>query len=158
MDGKRVPLSTRVELGPLARDLPFVIRNLQALLRPEGEAIRNALNIEHGGIGILSVVWLNPGISQNDLASSLAMKKSAIAKLVKNLERKGFLSRERVHADRRMNSLTLTTQGHQFVAEMRRRTDALNAWLLDDIAPDEQDAFFRVLERIFTRLGSSLGN
>jgi DNA-binding MarR family transcriptional regulator len=148
----RTPSGTEVDLGPLGRDLPFMIRNIQVLLRPEGEAIRNALGIEHGSIGVLSIVWLNPGISQNDLAASLAMKKSAIAKLVKLLEEQKLVSRKRISADRRFNALTLTSEGHLLVAEIRRLTDALNARLLEGTEEADRGAFFRVLARLFARL------
>ncbi len=62
------------DFGILSRDLPFMARTLQSLLRPEGHAIRQALDLEAGVIGVLSVIWLNPGISQNDLATSVVLK------------------------------------------------------------------------------------
>lgn len=152
MTKHRTPSGTEVDLGPLARDLPFMIRNIQALLRAEGQAIRNALGLEHGSIGVLSIVWLNPGISQNDLAASLAMKKSAITKLVTVLEKQNFVSRKRISADRRYNALTLTSEGHLLVAEIRRLTDALNARLMEGAEESDREAFFRVLGTLFARL------
>ena len=141
-------------LGPLAEDLPFMIRNLHALLRPVGHIVRDPLGIESGSIGILSMVWVNPGISQNDLAANLAMKKSAIAKLVKSLEQDGLLDRTRVPGDRRMNALTLTAQGHQMVGQIRRLTQALNDDLARDIPAHDREVFFRVLEKLHASLAA----
>ncbi len=145
---------SEVELGPLAHDLMFMIRNMQTLLRPEAQAVRGALNLEPGVIGVLSIVWLNPDISQNDLAASLVLKKSAVTKLVKSLEADGLLTRRKVSADRRRNALTLTSDGHALISEMRGLTDALHDRLFDGVAEDDRAAFFRVMFGLFSRLES----
>lgn len=143
---------TRVILGPLARDLPFMTRNLHSMLRSFGASIRGPLQLESGSIGILSLIWVNPGISQNDLAENLAMKKSAVAKLVKSLEKQGCLERERVPGDRRMNAITLTSKGHAMIASIRELSMPLNEEIVEGIAEDDLEAFFRVLEKLHNRL------
>ena len=127
---------TRIILGPLVSDLPFMVRNLNAMLRSIGAAIRAPLSLESGSIGILCLIWVNPGISQNDLAENLAMKKSAIAKLVKSLETQGLIERQRASGDRRVNSITLTSEGHKMVAAIRELSVPLNQSLLDDVGSD----------------------
>nr|WP_272490824.1 MarR family winged helix-turn-helix transcriptional regulator [Mesobacterium pallidum] len=129
-----------------------MVRNLNAMLRSFGAAIRGPLSLESGSIGILSLVWVNPGISQNDLAENLAMKKSAIAKLVKSLEAQGLIERQRVSGDRRMNSITLTSDGHKMVASIRELSVPLNQALLDGIAEEEREVFFRVLGKLHAGL------
>lgn len=142
----------RIILGPLSADLPFMIRNLHAMLRSVGTTIRGPLDLETGSIGILCLIWVNPGISQNDLAENLAMKKSAIAKLVKSLEAQGFVERQRVSGDRRVNSITLTSDGHKMVARIRELSVPLNEDITQGIAPEEIEVFFRVLEKLHTKL------
>ena len=141
-----------VVLGPLARDLPFMIRNLNAMLRPIGVAVREPLGIESGSIGILYMIWVNPGISQNDLAASLAMKKPAVTKLVKRLESEGLLERRRVQGNRRMNALTLTTEGQETVARIRRMTVKLNDQVTEGVPNQDLEVFFRVLEKLHDTL------
>ena len=136
---------TRVTLGPLATDLPFMIRNLHSVLRPIGATVREALGLADGSIGVLSLVWVNPGISQNDLAASLAMKKSAVAAVVKKLESDGLLERKRVEGDRRMNAITLTDDGHRMVARIQDATGQLNAAAMADVSEADREVFFRVL-------------
>ena len=144
----RISSGTEVELGPMARDLLFMLRTLQSLTRAEGQSLREALDVEPGVIGVLSVIWLNPGISQNDLAATVALKKSAVTKVVTGLESRGLLSRQRVSADRRMNALTLTTEGHALIARMREMTQSWNDRMFADVAPDDRETFFRVLETL----------
>lgn len=144
----------RVILGPLVTDLPFMIRNLNAMLRSFGASIRGPLELESGSIGILCMIWVNPGISQNDLAENLAMKKSAIAKLVKSLEAQDLIERQRVSGDRRMNSITLTSEGHKMVAAIRELSVPLNADVMRGIPSEEQEVFFRVLEKLHASLAA----
>jgi len=143
---------TDIDLGPLAGDLIFMVRTLQAMLRPEGQAIRESLDVEAGMIGVLAIVWRQPGISQNDLATLVALKKSAVTKVVKDLEARGLLVRQRVSQDRRMNALELTENGRAVIEGARALSDALNARLFEGIDGKDRDTFFRVLENLFARL------
>ena len=151
-DEDRQEKTSTVILGPLTEDLPFMIRNLNAMLRPVGAAIREPLDLEAGSIGVLFLVWVNPGVSQNDLAENLAMKKSAITKLVKELETQGHLERSRHQGDRRVNSLTLTAKGHRLVASIREISVPLNKTLTAHLSKDEHDLFVRVLSKLHIRL------
>nr|WP_255553375.1 MarR family winged helix-turn-helix transcriptional regulator [Maritimibacter sp. DP1N21-5] len=132
--------------------MPFMIRNLHSMLRSVGASIRGPLNLETGSIGILSLIWVNPGISQNDLAENLAMKKSAIAKLVKSLEKQGCLERKRVPGDRRMNAITLTSKGHEMIASIRALSMPLNEEVVEGIPKDDLETFYRVLATLHNKL------
>ena len=67
------PSGVEVELGPLSGDLRFLARNLHVLLRGESLPLRQSMGVDVGAAAILSVVWLNPGISQNDLAAAIVL-------------------------------------------------------------------------------------
>lgn len=141
-----------VELGPLTRDLHFMVRTLQSLLRPEGRALREAFDLEPGVIGLLLIVWLNPGISQSELARSVVLTKPSVTALVKKLETAGLLERRRVDADRRMNALTLTGEGHALIARIRSRSEAAQDRIFEGVAASDREAFFRVTQHLFEHL------
>lgn len=144
-----------VELGPLTGDLHFMVRTLQSLLRPEGRALREAVEVEPGVIGVLLIVWLNPGMSQRDLAASVVLKKSSVTALVKKLEAAGLLERNRVNDDRRTNALTLTGEGHALVARVRALSEAAQDQLFAGISVSDRDTFFRVAVELMHRLAAS---
>lgn len=78
-------LSDRIVLGYLSRDLTFMTRVLRAHVRwanTNGSDENSALGSD---AAVLSVIGLNPGISQNDLASAVVLKKSAVTKLVSDM-------------------------------------------------------------------------
>ena len=76
------PSGVEVELGPLSGDLRFLARNLHVLLRGESLPLRQSMGVDVGAAAILSVVWLNPGISQNDLAAAIVVALPAILPLI----------------------------------------------------------------------------
>lgn len=144
--------STAVDFGRLANDLPFMLRTVQARLRPEGQALIDMLGVEPGVIGVLSVIDLNPGISQNDLAAAVAQKKSAVTKIVNALEDRGLVARRRLAQDRRMNALTLTREGEALTRRVHAEADALHARLFEGIPTRDRDVFFDVLGTLSRRL------
>ena len=59
-------------------------------------------------------------LSQRDLAERLHLEKSSVSRLAAEMERKGFLVRERDPDDQRQYRLRLTDQGRDRHAAMRR--------------------------------------
>ncbi len=151
----RFKSGTVIRAGWLAHDLPFLTRSLRYLLRPQGEQLRTDFALEAGDIGVLAVVASNPGVSQNDLAASLVLKKSAVTRVVQRLERRGFLHRERSTSDRRSNHLTLTAMGAALTRNVQQATLGQHATWFDGIDPAERAVFFDVLNRLVARLAES---
>ncbi|MFC7703795.1 MarR family winged helix-turn-helix transcriptional regulator [Plastorhodobacter daqingensis] len=146
------PPTEPVELGPLRRNLPFLSRALRAYIRAENASFYDDAGAEQGEIVVLSVLANNPGISQNALAETLVFKKSAVTKLIKGLEDRGLIHREKAENDKRFNALHLTAAG----AEKFRRIDAhmaaQHAALLEPFSRDECDQLFALLNRLHTHL------
>ncbi len=141
--------------GWLGGDVQFLTRSLRFVLRPQGGALRAAFALEAGDIGVLAVIGANPGLSQNDLAASLVLKKSAVTRVVQRLERRGFVHRRRSTADRRVNHLTLTDPGATLIDEVRAATLTQQEGWFDGISTADRAVFFDVLHRLLARLATS---
>lgn len=57
-------------------------------------------------------------LSQNDLSTRLSLEKSTVSRLVKILERREWLQRNRSTADRRVMQLTLTNAGQRAAEQL----------------------------------------
>lgn len=143
----------RVILGPLRENLPFLTRALRAYIRAENAEFFGDLATEHGEIAVLSVIALNPGISQNDLAATLVFKKSAITKLVKELEARGLIERAKAAADKRFNALQLTAEGQARYEKISERVTAQHAAIFETFSDRERRQFFDLLNRLYVHLG-----
>lgn len=142
-----------VVLGPLRENLPFLTRALRAYIRAENADFYTDFGAEQGEIAILSVIGLNPGISQNDLAATLVFKKSAITKLVKELEARGLVQRAKVAADKRFNALELTPVGQRRYEKINERMAVQHAAFLEPFSPKECEELFTLLNRLYAHLG-----
>ncbi|MFD1912174.1 MarR family winged helix-turn-helix transcriptional regulator [Halodurantibacterium flavum] len=143
----------RVVLGPLRENLPFLTRALRAYIRAENADFYQALDAEQGEIVVLSVIKLNPGMSQNELADALVFKKSAVTKLVKDLEARGLVERTKSATDKRFNALQLTDPGEQRYQRISTLIAAQNAALLEPFSETEREALFTYLNRLYVHLG-----
>lgn len=147
------PSLAGVELGPLRENLAFLTRALRAYIRAENADFYAALDAEQGEIVVLSVIGLNPGMSQNDLAATLVFKKSAITKLVKDLEARGYLERAKSSSDRRFNALQLSPAGQERYARISDLIAQQNAVFLEPFTEAEQAQLFDYLNRLYLHLG-----
>ena len=147
-----------IRAGWLGEDIQFLTRSLRFLLRPQGEAVRGRFALEAGDIGVLAVIGANPGVSQNDLAASLVLKKSAVTRVVQRLEKRGFVARQRSTLDRRANCLTLTGPGAALTDAVREATRMQQAHWFDGIDPARAEAFFDVMHLLLARLAEAGGD
>ena len=141
-----------VFLGPLRESLPFLTRALRAYIRAENTEFYTDFAAEQGEIVVLSVIGLNPGISQNDLAATLVFKKSAVTKLVKGLEDRGLVERAKVAADKRFNALTLTPTGQAKYLRINDRMTSQHDAFLEPFSAEERTQLFAYLNRLYTHL------
>ncbi|HMQ42379.1 MAG TPA: MarR family winged helix-turn-helix transcriptional regulator [Paracoccus sp. (in: a-proteobacteria)] len=149
-------LSDRIVLGYLSRDLTFMTRVLRAHVRwanTNGGDENSALGSD---AAVLSVIGLNPGISQNDLASAVVLKKSAVTKLVSDMEVEGFVIRQKPETDRRYNALRLTAAGHAKWQLLQREMHARQEALLAPLDGRERDKLFELLGRLVIHYSDQL--
>ena len=146
------PERAGVQLGNLRESLPFLTRALRAHIRAENAHFFSDFETQQGEIVVICLIGLNPGTSQNEIASTLVIKKSAVTKVIKELEERGLVQREKVAADKRYNALSLTEAGRAkydgISARMREQHEALVA----PFSEAEQQMLFGLLNRLLEHL------
>ncbi|MBA4491234.1 MarR family transcriptional regulator [Paracoccus sp. S1E-3] len=140
--------ASKIELGYLAGDITFMARVLFAHVRLANAEFHREWDTVSGTLSLLSLIGLNPGISQNDLASTVVMKKSAVTKLIGELEAKGLVIRDKPKSDRRFNALSLSLEGEALWLEMRDRLQERQEFLLQPLNTRDRDRLFALLQRL----------
>ncbi len=143
----------RIELGHLSHDLSFVSRILRAHIVERNAPFFDAHGVAGGEVALLNLIGQNPGISQKGLAEVVVLKKSAITKLVNEMERNGLITRRKEGDDLRVNALHLTEGGQEKLARMRADMDALQSELLAVLSPAERGMLFELMWRLIDGLG-----
>lgn len=95
-----------------------------------------------------------PGVSQEDLSHLLAIDKAAIARSVKNLEKKGYIKTERSIQDKRAKELYLTDSGKDFMQFMDKLHERWAAHVLQDINETDIESFATWIDMMGSRAKS----
>jgi DNA-binding MarR family transcriptional regulator len=87
-------------------------------------------------------------LSQQDLGEALALEKSSISRLVQQLERNGWVSRERDARDGRLRLLRLTDAGVAVAAQIEAHMSTRHAELFAQLTPEEQAGLLQGLSAL----------
>jgi len=91
------------------------------------------------------------GVSQEELANSLAIDKAAVARSVKVMEKKGYLRTERSKVDKRAKELYLSDAGKDLYQYVQGLNQQWVDQVLADLQPDDMKVFSQTIDRISER-------
>lgn len=148
-----VTAQEEVNLGPLKGYIGFQLRraqdvSFQAFARRVGEA-----DLSPGRFAILSVINENPGMNQTALSIATGRDKSTLTPALKDLEKRGFVSRDRSEIDRRAYTLHLTDVGREHLKALTVHAEAHDRALDAIVGEFHKPLFIHLLERIVEGLG-----
>lgn len=92
---------------------------------------------------VLAVLSTDAPPSQLELAGLCGLLPAQVVPVIDELERRGFVARQRSEADRRRSVVTLTDTGR----EILERADELGRSLVDAIEPEARDTLAKALGR-----------
>jgi DNA-binding MarR family transcriptional regulator len=116
---------------------------------------------EHGltppQTGILRLIAMSQGMSQQQLAEMLGMLPSRVVALIDELEVMNLVERTRDGADRRRNSLTLTTVGQATLRTIAKVARAHEDEITTALSAAERETLIALLTRIADQQGLTPG-
>lgn len=98
---------------------------------------------------VLAVLSSDAPPSQLELAGLCNLLPAQIVPVIDELERRGFVARQRSETDRRRSVVRLTDAGEEILA----RADALGHALVDGVDPEARDAVVEALSRSYNTGG-----
>ena len=101
----------------------------------------------------LSLIVEFPNLSQSELARRLGIERSGLVAIVDELEARGFLQRNPVPGDRRVQALSATRAGRAAFARAQAAVLDHEDRLLSDLSPQERETLIELLRRIRRREG-----
>lgn len=94
---------------------------------------------------IMMVLWEQDGITQNNIAKKLGKDKTNIARMVYNLEQKGFIQRVNDEKDKRISIVYLTESGKKLANRIIPITEEFNELVCKGITNEELLEVKRIL-------------
>lgn len=98
--------------------------------------------------GLLRLIAMTPGRSQQSLATELDMLPSKVVSLIDQLEALGLVQRSRDPRDRRVHALSLTPAANQTLDQLRQVATAHEREMLAPLDDAEKDQLAGLLQRI----------
>lgn len=139
---------TRLKLGVLQDNMGYLSRLARNVVRHKSAEFTEGLGFATGQITILGLIAANEGVSQNDLARALLMRKSQVTGLIQDLVARGLVDRVEHGQDRRFNALALTRSGQQEWRRARDRISKHSDSVLTALSPDEAAELARLLRKL----------
>jgi DNA-binding MarR family transcriptional regulator len=134
------------------QSLGYLTRRIQNLTNPHAEAI--FADQELSFTQWISLMGLREGVAKTsaDLARHLNHDTGAVTRMVDQLEKRGFIKRERSKSDRRVVHLILTPRGRAVAKSFTPHiTDFWNG-VMDEFSHAEITTLIQLLTRLMTRL------
>ncbi|WP_397459204.1 MarR family winged helix-turn-helix transcriptional regulator [Pseudomonas asplenii] len=111
-------------------------------------AVIGANAISPGRMAALSLIGIEPGVSQSAVAEKLAISRAAMVKVIDALETRGLIERRAADGDRRSYSLNLTTEGHQELNLLTQQIQAYEQKLAANLTANERAQLIGLLDKV----------
>lgn len=129
------------------RYMTKIVREMNKFAITEGKM----RGIGSGEADLIHLVRHHPGISQQELSGQLGIDKSAVARQVKNLEKKGYIRCEKSDQDSRSKALYATALAASLKGDKNDIEERFYTWLFEDLSEEEKAAFFATLTKLYHR-------
>ena len=96
---------------------------------------------------ILMHAGRHPGITQKELVEHSHTDKAQMARMLTQLQDKGWLERSASEADKRVRCLQLSAQGLQLFAQLKNQREQIAAELLRDFPVEQQTQLHALLQQ-----------
>jgi len=142
--------------GLLPQILGYHLRRTQvAIFRHFSRTVSTDEDITPGLFGMLQVIAANPGLGQSRLAEAMEVDRSAIVKVVDQLEGRGLIIRWPSLHDKRSNCLRLTAKGRKALRRMETRVLQHEDEFTEVLSAEERETLVRLLMRLYSRTDES---
>lgn len=141
-----------IDFGPLANWVGFHLRLAQTASFQAFSEEARAIDLSPGRFATLLLIGRNPGISQTVLAAANGRDKSTLTPILEDLERRGFILREKMKSDRRSYQLTLTDSGKKMLDQLMICAKRHDENLDRIIGPKDRVKFIKILQKIATEI------
>ena len=142
------PQPAEVDLGWLGTTVGYYLRSAQEAAFEDFARRADGADARPWRFAILALIDANPGTTQGNLAAALRRRTSTLTPALNELVRRGYVSRQRLKADRRAYALSLTGRGHDAMLELKAGAVAHEREVDRLVGPKNRSEFVRILKRI----------
>jgi DNA-binding MarR family transcriptional regulator len=126
----------------------FLLRRTHQISAAVFENACASVGLTPAQYGVLTVVAAEPGLDQTRLSRALAFDKVTVMRVLKGLEERGMVRRERSSVSRRQMTVSLTTEGETLLAAAREPAERAYQRLLSPLSPAQRRQLIELLQTL----------
>jgi DNA-binding MarR family transcriptional regulator len=139
-----------VDLGPLSGFIGYRLRRAQLSVFAGFEQALREIDLSPGQLSVLVVISRNPGLTQSDVCTALGIQRANFTPLLHELEAMGLATRQVLPADRRSNTLRLTSLGRDVVVRALALHERLERRITDCLGESGRAQLAELLRKLET--------
>lgn len=126
----------------------FLLRRTHQISAAVFENACASVGLTPAQYGVLTVVAAEPGLDQTRLSRALAFDKVTVMRVLKGLEERGLVRRERSSVSRRQMTVSLTANGEALLAAAREPAERAYQRLLSPLTPAQRRQLIELLQTL----------
>ncbi|QRR35514.1 MarR family transcriptional regulator [Hydrogenophaga sp. YM1] len=126
----------------------FLLRRTHQISAAVFENACASVGLTPAQYGVLTVVAAEPGLDQTRLSRALAFDKVTVMRVLKGLEERGLVRRERSSVSRRQMTVSLTADGEALLAAAREPAERAYQRLLSPLTPAQRGQLIELLQTL----------
>lgn len=152
---KSAPVSVKdIDIDVLEDTLSFYIRSLNIAVSRDLDEKLDGLDVAQG-TGKITTLFLvdgNPGIRPSTIAQVILKDRSAMGRLVDQMEEHGLLRREIAPEDSRAQALYISEKGAALATQVRKLVTKQSREFFSDMTDEEHELALEILRRAYRRI------
>jgi len=125
-----------------------LLDKISAQMRRDYNHLLQDVNLHVGQDNLLCKLWTKDGVTQVELCEQLKCEPPTVTNMVKALEQKGLVYRQKDEKDRRVTRIYLTTEGLNLKEPVQERWGKQQDKLLAGILPEERLLLRRLMKQM----------
>ena len=132
--------------------LSYLVRLIQIGSYKRFEEVNQDCGTAPRFFGMLKLIKLNPGVSQNVLARSIFLDRSSLVPIIEKMGQEGLVEPRKSETDQRVKCLFLTEKGLEIVHDLEARAAFHEASLSTGLTELERQILVSLLQRVAKNL------
>ena len=145
MTQARKSVERTIDLGGLNGHLGYFIRRAQVWVFQDFIRALKTLDISPAQYSVLLIIAVNPGLSQAELARTLAIQRARLVRMLHRLDKRGLTKRLQSFSDGRTHALRLTPKGQDTLRRAQAMAAQHETRLIDKIGVEPYEAMKNIL-------------
>ncbi|MEO0140487.1 MAG: MarR family transcriptional regulator [candidate division WOR-3 bacterium] len=125
----------------------LLLRIICSLIRLHGREILSRHHLSPPQFDIMTTIYFEGELSQNEMPKKLHLAKSTISALLDRLEKQGMITKKKTPDDKRISTVRLTFKGTNVIEQVIERRRELLRELYSHLSERQREEFNEIISR-----------